>query len=287
MCILFLHTDNNPAPNKYKLILASNRDESYTRPTRQANFWEEDSRVIGGQDLEPGREGGSWLALSSQGRIGVLLSVTGENVPNPSLNLGRGFIVTDFVINKENESQEKYLERLSEDGYKYNPFNFVSISICPENIDICQISNGAGFSKIPEKVGTGTKGWGNSIPGNPFRKVSAGTARFKEIIEAHGNTENKDILIQELLSLLKWNKSHLPDPELEQRLAKRVPYEVEKISSIYFAIPERGYGTRTHSMILIDAQGQVEFLEWTMKDPINPLNPVWLHVRHSCQLNSL
>lgn len=48
MCILFLHTDNNPAPNKFRLILASNRDEYYQRPTRQANFWDEDPTVIGG-----------------------------------------------------------------------------------------------------------------------------------------------------------------------------------------------------------------------------------------------
>ena len=55
--------------------------------------------------------------------------MTGENVPNPAQNLGRGFIVTDFVVNKENESQDKYLDRIAETGYKYNPFNFISIEI--------------------------------------------------------------------------------------------------------------------------------------------------------------
>jgi len=48
MCILFLHTDNSPAPNKFRLILASNRDEFYQRPTQQAHFWDEDHTVIGG-----------------------------------------------------------------------------------------------------------------------------------------------------------------------------------------------------------------------------------------------
>lgn len=48
MCILFLHTDNSPAPNKFRLILASNRDEYYRRPTQQAHFWDEDHTVIGG-----------------------------------------------------------------------------------------------------------------------------------------------------------------------------------------------------------------------------------------------
>jgi uncharacterized protein with NRDE domain len=48
MCILFLHTDNSPPPNKFRLILASNRDEYYQRPTHQAHFWNEDPTVIGG-----------------------------------------------------------------------------------------------------------------------------------------------------------------------------------------------------------------------------------------------
>jgi uncharacterized protein with NRDE domain len=82
-----------------------------------------------GRDLEPGKEGGSWLALSSQGRIAVLLNVTGENIQDPSCNTGRGFIVADFVTNKQHETQEEYLERLSKNGHKYSPFNFISIDI--------------------------------------------------------------------------------------------------------------------------------------------------------------
>ncbi|PSN41814.1 Transport and Golgi organization protein 2 [Blattella germanica] len=249
MCILFLHTDNNPAPNAYKLILASNRDEYFPRPTRQAHFWDEDSRIIGGQDQEPGREGGSWLAMSSEGRIAVLLNVTGENVQDPSRNLGRGFLVPDFVINKEHESQDTYLKRVSENGHKYNPFNFISIEVCSKEINIMEYSNGKGSSKVAEKVGIGTRGWGNSIPASPFRKVTAGTSRLKKIVETYGTTEDKETLVQELLSLLKWEE-------------------------------------RTHSIILIDAKGMAEYMEWTMKEPIDPTNPTWVHVKNSFQLTN-
>jgi hypothetical protein len=48
MCILFLHTTNNPAPNEFRLILASNRDEYYERPAHQAHIWDDDATVIGG-----------------------------------------------------------------------------------------------------------------------------------------------------------------------------------------------------------------------------------------------
>lgn len=69
-----------------------------------------------------------------------------------------------------------------------------------------QYSNAYGCKDHAENVGSGPRGWGNSILDRPFCKVKAGTSRFKEIVEAHGKTEDKDVLVQELLSLLKWNK---------------------------------------------------------------------------------
>lgn len=50
MCILFLATTGDYAEqsdNKYKLILAANRDEYYKRPAKVAQFWE-NTDVIGG-----------------------------------------------------------------------------------------------------------------------------------------------------------------------------------------------------------------------------------------------
>lgn len=69
-----------------------------------------------------------------------------------------------------------------------------------------QYSNASGCKNEAENIGSGTRGWGNSVPDRPFSKVNAGTSRFKDIVEIYGKTEDKDILIQELLSLLKWDK---------------------------------------------------------------------------------
>jgi uncharacterized protein with NRDE domain len=55
--------------------------------------------------------------------------VKGENNQDPSQNTGRGFIVADFVTNKQHETHEEYLEKLMKNGHKYNPFNFISIVI--------------------------------------------------------------------------------------------------------------------------------------------------------------
>lgn len=75
-----------------------------------------------------------------------------------------------------------------------------------KEIKVQQYSNASGCKNRAENIGSGSRGWGNSIPDRPFSKVNAGTSRFKDIVEIYGKTEDKDILIQELLSLLKWNK---------------------------------------------------------------------------------
>jgi uncharacterized protein with NRDE domain len=48
MCILFLKY--SPCGSEgYKLILASNRDEYYDRPTTPAQFWPNNPSILGGE----------------------------------------------------------------------------------------------------------------------------------------------------------------------------------------------------------------------------------------------
>lgn len=63
----------------------------------------------------------------------------------------------------------------------------------------------------------------------------------------------------------------VPDHELERRYRKAV----DKFSSIYVDFPESGYGTRSHTVILIDKKFDVEFIEKTMESPIDKKQPKW------------
>lgn len=47
MCILFVHTDPEPPRDGYRLIIASNRDEFYTRRAKTVDICEQ-TGVIGG-----------------------------------------------------------------------------------------------------------------------------------------------------------------------------------------------------------------------------------------------
>lgn len=48
MCILFTFANGNPENGGYKLIVASNRDEFYSRPAAPAAAWDENPFVYGG-----------------------------------------------------------------------------------------------------------------------------------------------------------------------------------------------------------------------------------------------
>lgn len=128
MCILFFYINESATNNEYKLILASNRDEFYARPALIANQWQENERVIGGRDMEPGREGGTWLAISTKKNLfkfGALLNITGEVKDVHAL--ARGNLVGDYVASDQTNAD--YCHQLIESDKKYNTFSLVSIEI--------------------------------------------------------------------------------------------------------------------------------------------------------------
>lgn len=120
MCVTFLLVNPEAKPDEYALILANNRDETFTRPAAVAEFW--DPNVISGRDMTPGRQGGTWLGMrKNPGKIAVLLNIL---QPDSQLNLqarGRGNLAVDFLKNSE-ISVDDYLHLVAKSGQDYNGF---------------------------------------------------------------------------------------------------------------------------------------------------------------------
>jgi uncharacterized protein with NRDE domain len=91
MCLIVLA---HRASARFPLILAANRDEDYARPTRDAHWWNDAPDVLGGRDLVAG---GSWLAITKQGRLAAVTNLRGTVLRSRS----RGALVRDFVMTGE------------------------------------------------------------------------------------------------------------------------------------------------------------------------------------------
>ncbi|XP_064536997.1 transport and Golgi organization protein 2 isoform X2 [Drosophila montana] len=261
MCVIFFYANSQPNANGYKLILASNRDEFFARDTQTAAKWTNVEHVYGGIDLEPGREGGTWLAIGSAHgifKVGALLNLTGE--PKPRNAVGRGMIVADYVRQSDVEHNIiNYNQRLLGDCTKYSAFNFVSIEIgaVSQPAQIKLLSN-VPPTLMPFEQGQ-CYGFGNSLPDSPFEKVRHGQEQFEQIVNEHGHSDVAT-LSAELLQLLKNKHKFWPDAELK----RRAPSWGEGLSALNVHIPEHGYGSRTHSLILVDANNRLHFIEETM-----------------------
>ncbi|XP_071447918.1 transport and Golgi organization protein 2 homolog isoform X2 [Hetaerina americana] len=247
MCILFIHSENSPPP---------------------------------GRDMEPGREGGTWLGMSKCGKIGVLLNVLMPTVyPNPS---SRGFLVANFLKMPISGGFE-YLTNLMNEGKQYTHFNMIAIDVRQTEIKVNHYSN-AGNQK-PETLPNGLLGFGNSSLEKPFQKVTEGKKMFSKIISNYGTKEYKDVLVDELMAFLKCKTSYYPDHNILEQVPNISDEKHKMHSSLYAESLGLNYGTRTHTVILVDHENQVDFVEWTMEEPINPENPTWMKHQTSFKLN--
>jgi len=88
MCLIAIAVH---ASNRWPIVIAANRDEFYDRPTRPLHVWDEDLNIAGGRDL---RAGGSWLAVTRDGRFAAVTNIRGIDAPSAR---SRGVLVGDFV----------------------------------------------------------------------------------------------------------------------------------------------------------------------------------------------
>lgn len=78
-----------------------------------------------GMDMQGGKEGGSWLAMNTDGRIGILLNILGER--NHNAAKGRGRLVSAFVTGSD--SAKDYVDKVAAEGNDYNGFHLLAVNM--------------------------------------------------------------------------------------------------------------------------------------------------------------
>uniref|UniRef100_A0A8C7V9W6 Transport and golgi organization 2 homolog n=1 Tax=Oncorhynchus mykiss TaxID=8022 RepID=A0A8C7V9W6_ONCMY len=256
MCIIFFKFDPRPASkNAYRLILAANRDEFYNRPTKAADFWASNSEILSGLDLEEGKEGGSWLGINKRGKLAALTNYL-EGRPNPDAQ-GRGFLVSNFLADQSQDSYS-YLKRVSSEGHLYNGFNLLTAEFKAKEDTVCYYGNRGSAEPIRLNP-AGIYGLSNSLLETPWRKLQHGKRLFTSVVN---QTLPCDSLVHDLLNVLNNEELNTPDPAQESQGEGYSSPMLRALSSVCVRSPH--YGTRTNTIILIDASGNVTFTERTM-----------------------
>ncbi len=232
MCIIASSFNNH---EKYRLILAANRDEFFERPTASAQWWEDDGDIFGGRDL---LGGGTWLAVHRSGRLAAITNYRDPvNIRKDAKT--RGELTKNFL--KTDLSAGEYIESIAKGSGQYNGFNLM---LYDEN-------GGSHFSNY-ENIRNDLQGvhvLSNALLDTPWPKVTRLKDAFKNVISSSFSHETLlDILADDQLA----NDEELP--------STGIPHEWEKaISSICIKTPN--YGTCCSTVVTIDHQGNIEFTE--------------------------
>lgn len=217
MCIIALAWKLRP---DLPLVVAANRDEYFARPTRPAHAWEDAPHVVGGRDL---RAGGSWLAVAQGGRFAAVTNIRYAQVESgPS----RGALVADFI--KGDDAPLAFLERVALRAREYAGFHL----ILSDGATLAHFSNA---DAQPSLIEPGVFGISNAAPGVEWPKV----AIARDVVASVVRTNDAATIADELLTFLS------------------TPRGVNVEEEIFVSFPERGYGTRSSTVVIVDAAGGV------------------------------
>ena len=252
------------------LLLASNRDEFWERPTLPLAAWTlpGGAKVYSGRDM---RAGGTWLGFSSSGRVAMLTNV--RNGKPGEAPRSRGELVTRWLAGPNETPCWKTLTA-DHQADDYGGFNLVLGDV--NGCDWVWLSNRPGHGRTDEnlpvnggwhgqRLRPGVYGLSNAGLDTPWpktRRLKAATTRALHLLD-HTAPEASEHWRHTLLhALLDRRLAH--DTELP---STGVPREWERqLSSPFVHMPDAGYGTRSSFIARWHASavgGQLELEEWT------------------------
>jgi uncharacterized protein with NRDE domain len=234
MCLIFISIQQHP---DYKLIVAANRDEFYNRSTAAAEFWKENSSILGGRDLEGH---GTWLGVTRSGRISLLTNYRDPANINPKAP-SRGLLVSNYL--ESNTNPEEYLSGIIKKSNQYNGFNLLVGSA----EEMWYYSN---YDHGIKKLSPGLHGLSNHLLDTPWPKVKRGKELLKPLLE------KRPVVPEDLFSFLL-DEKRADDSELSDT---GVGIERERaLSSMFIKSP--GYGSRCSTLITVDNSNNLFFAE--------------------------
>lgn len=235
MCLILLAWHAHP---RYPLVLVANRDEFHERPTLAADFWPQQPRLLAGRDLQAG---GTWLGVTRSGRIAAVTNYREPLVPEAPLERSRGELVTGFLAGRQ--APLAHAEALLTSGSSYRGFNLLLGT--PDAL--VYVSNRQDRAM---EVSAGSHGLSNHLLDTEWPKVRSGRKRLEQLLQ-------EDRIDADALLDLVAQKSLVPgDMPLDAG-----DDELRRYLMNHYFIVSPVYGTRSSTIVLVDRDGRIEFVE--------------------------
>jgi uncharacterized protein with NRDE domain len=256
MCLIAFAWDPSAAT---RFVMAANRDEFYARPSVPAAWWPTHPDVWAGQDLQAG---GTWMGITRRGRFAAITNVR-EPHPGRADMLSRGLLVLDFLVGQA--SPLDYLAAVADRADQFRGFNLLVGELYGPSPALAYFSNRGG--NAPATLAPGVYGMSNAALDTPWPKVVSLTSALTLLKAA-------DAPLEAYLRPLE-DRRVAPDPDLP---STGVTLALERVLSAPFIIsPE--YGTRSQTVLMASADGDVEVLErgFQNADEATMLTPASFH----------
>ena len=244
MCLILFAYDKHP---NYRLIMAANRDEYHHRSTAPALFWEDETDVLAGRDLE---ELGTWMGVSKKGRFAVLTNYRETTFIKNARS--RGELVREYLTTKNRPYE--FLLGVQNKQHLYNGFNLLAGDLT----DLYYLSNR--HHEII-KLKPGIYGLSNHLLDTEWPKVKRGKSLLKECMNQ--DRIDPDCFFHFLRDDWQPEDYELPDTG--------VGLEKERFLAPLF-IKGKIYGTKTSTLLMINRENQVYYAERTF-NPEKTENP--------------
>jgi uncharacterized protein with NRDE domain len=192
------------------IVIAANRDEFYDRPTRPLHVWDDNKYIAGGRDL---RAGGSWLAVTHEGRFAAVTNIRGIDVANPR---SRGELVGNFV--RSNLDPIEYAQQIQ--PHEYAGFHLIA----GDRTRVAHVASDVPASLLSD----GIFAVSNAPAFIDWPKIALAREAMAEALD-----HSPGQVVDELMRFLTTPRGG--------------PIEEE----VFVSLPDRGYGTRSSTVIVM------------------------------------
>jgi len=216
--------------------------------------------------MQPGKEGGTWLAINKHGRIGALLNIGQKrDVQVIDPRSGRGFYAVEWVTKMGKDMKETFESVKKMHNNLLQSFRLVTIQASGKPaFGTLTFEGNEDGEFLEELLPPGCHTLGNNAPGVSWNKVVQGQSQFESVIASNTTWNGKEQLLESLIQMLTCKNKHWPDAGIAEQMEGQSEAKLECLSAIFVNIPEM-YGTRTQSVILISSDDEVLFYERTME----------------------